>query len=61
MKLNYSLIFLIHFLTFFAFIHMQVESNYGLKLIKIYRDLISDLNVPIKITANVCWDIGKTN
>lgn len=40
-------------------IEMQVLRDYQMKISLIYRDLISDLNKPIKLTAVVCWDLGK--
>lgn len=51
--------FLIAFLSIIPSAEMQVSKDYQMKISLIYRDLIDDLNKPLKLTALVCWDDGK--
>lgn len=42
-------------------VKMQVSKDYQMKISLIYRDLIDDLERPLKLTALVCWDDGEYN
>lgn len=42
-------------------LHILEQPNKAIVISIGLKTLLHDLNIPIRLTAMVCWDIGKTN